>query len=621
MIVGVIIFVAIVLLLLVLAAMWRARSQTQPRIASFKSGDFCYPCASPVDAQFGSVLYIAGKANLPRAARRFFLQNTSDQVMTVRSFTFGGYNRKFGGQVTEMISDKLMQQYGYSNVVQPGQVFSLDKANDEHVMYKGWYNAPLFIAYCFGEEKANSDYTILGWAPMRLQDEVTKYKYFYDAALKKDLLSKTPKGESRDSLQKALDVTETFTLARNASIHWHTGKTAGGARPLPTISNDTASQCYYVTSVNTFDSVNVHVPLCHISVNFGNITDYLSDPENRAQCLRDIAIVASSKVMDSSADLPNFMQEPDELAPWVVTSIATSLYLYVELGGIVVNVVGEIINVGLPGVGTAVIVAYDLTKLAITTVAGSGVLANVPGIGYQLNQIGMEYANGNTITRIADPFLSVMDAATSAGASSIIEGSKVPLSVAVKEAFKAGMKEAISQVASQGVAELVNRVPQLKGMGATVLQLVVSVGINKGFNILSPEGVTDALKDSAAAGMEIKGDVKQVIDDILNGQIKGAAAELALVINDNAAKLAEAGVKSSAEAAIKFIGQQLAVAESQLGLATSKGKGKEDWTPGKSGQPKYALERRLWVNSELKKHKFSTNARCSGDWKITYYDK
>lgn len=204
-------------------------------ITSFKSGNFCYPCASPIDAQWGTITYIAAWANKPIAQRRFVFWNTTNQVMTVRSFTFGGYDRKFGGQVTEMIAPNLMSQYGYSNVIQPGQVFSLDPENDAHVMYKGWYNSPIFIAYALGEE--NLKYDVVGWAPMRLQDEKVTYKYFYDSKLKDEVKSQAKKLEMDiDDVKDSLGVTKSYQMARNATIHWKTGSGYGGASYAKPIS-------------------------------------------------------------------------------------------------------------------------------------------------------------------------------------------------------------------------------------------------------------------------------------------------------------------------------------------------------------------------------------------------
>jgi len=40
---------------------------------------------------------------------------------------------------------------------------------------------------------------------------------------------------------------------------------------------------------------------------------------------------------------------------------------------------------------------------------------------------------------------------------------------------------------------------------------------------------------------------------------------------------------------------------------------------GKSGKEKYAMKRRGWINSEMKKGKIGLDARCSGLWQIEYY--
>jgi len=55
--------------------------------------------------------------------------------------------------------------------------------------------------------------------------------------------------------------------------------------------------------------------------------------------------------------------------------------------------------------------------------------------------------------------------------------------------------------------------------------------------------------------------------------------------------------------------------------AKMKGRGRDDWKVGQSGQDGYALKRKLWVNRELQKGKFAKDARCSGFWKVEYHDQ
>lgn len=622
------ILLAVVLLVVVGAVAWWLwrRSSTQPRLGSFKQGNFCYPCASPIDAQFGSRLYIAGKANVANAQRRFFLHNNSGQTMTVKSFTFGGYNRKFRDAVTEMVQDNLMQQYGYSNVVPSGGVFSLDVDNDAHVMYKGWYNGPLFIAYCLGPETRDTVYTVLGWAPMRLQDETVTYKYFYDDALKKDLLAKVP-DEEHKAYKQMMGQKQEYKLARNGAVHWETGSGPGKARPLPTISSDKNSQCRYVTTVNTFDAVNVHVPLAHLGVKF------VRDPtrgNSIADCLRQIATIGSSAIMDKSADKDNFMVEPKEWMPILVTAIATALWFYVELSGIAVNVMATVLNAftlpfGIP-LGTAVSFLYDMTVLATKVIAGSGVLANVPGIGEQLNEIGLQYANGNTITDIASPFITVLDAATAAAAGNFAKGAEAAAKAAAMAALKKGVQLAAKEVLKRGVAKLSEKFPALGGLAGdvliTVLGAAIDLGVAKGGEFL--EGKFDSRTVVEIIKLrqpdDLSGSLVNVLKDVASGQISGAAAEIALILNDKAGELLERGIRASTQEVIEYIGQQIAVGVSQVAPPTGEGRGKEKWKPGKSGKGGYALDRKLWVNRELKKGKFAKDAACSGNWEITYFN-
>lgn len=620
-----IVVLALALLAIVLAGVWwyNRRDSLNPPFGSYKSGIFCYPCASPIDAQFGSRLYIAGKANIDGAQRRFFLHNNSGQPMTVKSFTFGGYHRKWGGQVTEMILPNLMEQYGYSDKVAPGGVFSLDVNNDSHVMYKGWYNSPLFIAYCLGTETPDTQYTILGWAPMRLQDEVTTYKYFYDESLKKELLRKVPDDE-QDAYKSMMSHTEEFRLARNAAVHWETGSGPGKARALPTISTDKNSQCKYVTTVNTFDSVNVRVPLCHLSVKFPSAP---TRGNSIADCLRQIATVGSASIMDKSADLDNFMEEPADWMPILVTSIATALWFYVEFGGIAVNIIADIVNVIAPGSGVALSVLFDLMDEATKQLASSGVLALVPGIGDQLNEIGMQFANGNTITDIAEPFIKVLDAGTAAAAGNFAKGGKVAAQKGFIAAFKKGVKMAGKAGLKVGAEMLVKKFPswgkRAKPVLMTVFSTALNFAVNKGVGLVKGQFTAKSVEDImevAVKGTEIEGDVKQVFTDILDGEYKGAAAEIALVLNDKKEELLEKGLKASKKEVIKFMNEQINVGTSQIAPPSGPGVGKEKWTPGSPGKDGYALKRKLWVNRELQKDKFAKDASCSGNWVITYHD-
>jgi len=617
------IILAVALLAIVLAVVWWYNRRSGPPLGSYKSGDFCYPCASPIDAQFGSRLYIAGKANIDGAQRRFFLHNNSGQPMTVKSFTFGGYHRKWGGQVTEMILPNLMDQYGYSDSVAPGGVFSLDVDNDSHVMYKGWYNSPLFIAYCLGPETPDTQYTILGWAPMRLQDEVNTYKFFYDESLKRELLRKVPDDE-REAYKSMLGQTAEYKLARNAAVHWETGSGPGKARALPTISTDKNSQCKYVTTVNTFDSVNVHVPLCHLSV---KITGQPTRGNSIADCLRQIATVGSAAIMDKSADLDNFMKEPAEWMPILVTSIATALWFYVEFGGIAVNIIADIVNVIAPGAGTALSVLYDLMDEATKVLVSSGVLALVPGIGDQLNEIGMQFANGNTITDIAEPFIKVLDAGTAAAAGNFAKGGKVAAQKGFIAAFKKGIKLAAKTGLKIGAQMLAKKFPSWGSKAKPILMAVfttaINLAVNKGVGFAKGQFTAENVEEImevAVKGTEIEGDIKQVFSDILNGEYKGAAAEIALVLNDKKQDLLEKGLKASKKEVMNYISEQINVGTSQIAPPSGPGVGKEKWEPGTPGKDGYALNRKLWVNRELQKDKFAKDAACSGNWVITYHD-
>lgn len=637
---AILIVIIVIVVLGVILAAWLFSGTQQPRssaplIRSYKEGEDCYPCASPVDAQFGSVLYIAGHANPAAAARRFVFWNNSAQVMTVRSFTFGGYNRKFSG-IVELITDDLMKAWGYSNVVQPGGVFSMPPDMDADLMYKGWYNGPVFIAYTLGEETAKSQYGVVGWAPMRLQDDRATYDYFYDSTLKTRILDAMAKDDpKRDDMRTALATTKKFKMVRNAAIHWKTGAAIGEAAPVATLATaDTKpkTQCRYVTELNTFDPVNVQVALANLAVQWSDPTQYLQDVANRAECLRNIAIAGSSLLMKNAQDLDNVMQAPSEGANILVTAIATSLWFYVELSGIAVNIIADIINVPFPGVGTALSVGFTLAVLATKVIAGSGLLAAVPGIGDQLNEIGMQFSEGNTITDIAGPFVAVLDAGTAAAAGNLLEAGKGGFSTAAKAAVKAGIKAGVQQAAGvvlqQAAAILKDKFPKL-AVPIDVLTMVVTIGINKGLNFaegkISADDINEIAKDAGTDAAQW-GSTLQALQDLLSLNPKAAASEIALVLNDIPMQdwydMAGSVATAGASAVIQLIGREINVAQTQLfPKATGKGAGKEGWEPsvdkGKSG---YAVNRRLWINKELKSGNLSKDARCSGGWTVTYFD-
>jgi len=547
---AVIVFIILVSVLLLVVGVGVTRaSSSGPLISSFKAGDYCYPCSSPIDAQWGTTTFIAGWANKPRAQRRFVFWNNSGQTMTVRSFCFGGYHRKYGGQVTEMIADNLMKQYGYSNVINQGEVFSLDPENDAHVMYKGWYNSPIFIAYCLGNEGLK--YEVVGWAPMRLQDEVNEYRYFYDANLKAKVKSDIKKLKiDGDDLLDTMDQKKTFKMARNAAIHWKSGSGYGGASPVKTISTNKDSQCYWVTELNTFDAVNVHVPLCHITVDFGRMTDYLKDVSNRAQCLRDIAAIASSKIMDSSADLDNFISPPDfDFGGLIADIVGISVFYILEASQVLALAVVAVINTIVPGsgFGLGMLVTALATFRKLLFVGGAQLAGLIPSVGDELQRFGMTAAGFGETTWVQETQ----------------RYSKLFFGLA------RGAVSAVGMNASQGFSAAVE--PLIKNL---------------------------------------------VIESAIWGTFQ-AAGKGYDEYQKAANKMAEMVVEKTADKTQEILLTQIT---QLVPKAQFKGKGKDDWKMGNSGKDGYALQRKLWVNRELKKGKFAKDARCSGFWKIDYLD-
>jgi hypothetical protein len=336
----------------------------------------CLPNPSPMDAQFGSVLYIAGNSPVENAKRRFLLYNSSKFTMKVISFAFGGYDRRYNPQngVTELIDEKLMEQYGYSNVVLPGGVFSLDPMNDKHVMYKGWYNSPIWIAYTLQNPSLAADivngyasqpsvsslkYQVLGWYQMRLQDELSSYT-----------------DSNGDKSQ----------MIRNGCIHWKTGDNIGDARPLDLLGSD--GQCKYYTELYTFEPVNVKSVICDLGIIFPN-TVYLNDPVNLATCLRNIAMSGSALAMNSTIDIDNFMNKNELVSTiknWIDNidpGISAILWIYTQIGKFMTN--------------------NGLVSLLKNSV-GYTKISNVPND--QLSIIVDQFISGNTAETISQKFLS-----------------------------------------------------------------------------------------------------------------------------------------------------------------------------------------------------------------------
>jgi len=618
------------IILIVVALIWYQTTPKTPRLGSFQKDNLCFPCASPVDAQFGDLTFIAGRATVPQAVRRFFLYNNSGKTMTVHSFTFGGYNRKFGGQVTEMISPNLMEQYGYKNVVPSGQVFSLDPKNDAHIMYKGWYNSPIFIAYTLGDA-SDAEYAVLGWMPMRLQDDVVQYEYFYDNATQKNILSKMdPTSSQYKTMENVLSTRKTFKMVRNACIHWQTGAGLGDARPLPGITNDKSSQCRWVTSLNTFNAVNVELPLCQLNIKFDKLTKHLESAENRVQCLRDIAIIASSKVMNSASDLPNMVELPlpDWKLNWQITSaIATALWLYIELSSVAVYVIANMINTEFPYAGTALSVMYSAMMAGTKGVLATNILRKVPLAGQVLNQISVEFLNGNKVTKMIEPFMIVAQVGLMAAVGDTVGNQKDKMADFVgrliSQAILAGLEIGLDKAAQK----LKRILPEGSAPAVDVLQYAL-VTINRhtterpdsewyhAFQSQKLKKHADMARLLTLLSKEAGSKLSATFVNLAKSETK--TREFFDILVDYTGDVMNEAMTKSAKELDKYIADQIDIVTTQLfPKATGKGTERDKYSIGKGGS-KYARDRKLWVNRELKRGKFAKDAQCSGAWTVEY---
>lgn len=624
-----IVIVIIIIIVTSFVIFWRQTRSNPLPLTSFQKNGLCFPCASPVDAQFGDLTFIAAKAIQPNAVRRFFLYNNSDKPMTVHSFTFGGYQRKFGGDVTEWIAPNLMEQYKYTNVVPSGQVFSLDYKNDAHLMYKGWYNSPLFVAYSLGED--SSEYQVLGWMPMRLQDQRVTYEYFYDKETQQNILSKIdPKTTHYDTMKKVLTSRKTFKMVRNACIHWQTGKAIGDAAPLASISQNKNSQCQWVTPLNTFNAVNVQVPLCKLVVRLEKSTKHLQSLDNRVQCLRDIAIIGCSKVMNSSTELANIIELP--LPDWklnqqVMSAIATALWLYVELSSVAVYVIANIINADFPYAGTALSVLYSGMMASTKGVLSTNVLSKVPLAGQILNQIGMEFLNGNKVTKIIEPFLTVAQLALMSALGDTVGGQSDRISDFAGRLITTAIMSSLEYGLDRAADKLKSVLPKGSAPAVDVLKTTLIIinthtsqnpnsEWNLAFSTIKRKKHADLAKLLTLFSREADKKISKTYLKLAESEEK--TEQFFDILVDYTGEVMDAAMIKSTKDLDKYIADQIDIVTTQLlPKAVGKGGEREQYSIGKGGA-KYALDRKLWVNRELKRGKFATNAQCSGVWSIVY---
>lgn len=517
----------------------------------------CLPNPSPMDAQFGSVLYIAGNSPMENAKRRFLLYNSSKFTMKVISFTFGGYDRKYNPEnsVVELIDEKLISQYGYSDIVLPGGVFSLDPMNDKHVMYKGWYNSPIFIAYTLQNPSLAADiangystqpsvsslrYQVLGWYQMRLQDELSSYS----------------DGGGKDGNKTQ--------MIRNACIHWKTGDNIGDAKPLDILG--TQGQCKYYTELYTFEPVNVKNVICNLGIVFPN-TAYLNDPVNLATCLRNIAMSGSALAMNSTIDLENFMNKNNlitTLKSWIDNvdpGISTILWVYTQIGKFMTN--NGLINLLKNSV--------EYTKIS-----------NLPN--EQLGVIVDQFMSGNTAESISQKFLS----------------------------FIGVFVDVLAHYISENMATIILYIKNL--IIESIISAIRKLDVFSDDDLIALKNFLDKIPLDKIKRIIIDKIISEIpihlgkFNDVFSGGPNGKLNEkfLTTFSDLSSRKIGE------------FITTQIEIVKAKFNIILPA-LGISEISHGKSGKKGYATQRKKWINSELKNGKLGLDARCSGLWQLTYF--
>lgn len=533
-----IVIVIVIIVIVILAVYFKKNEGYELGARKLNDMDIsCLPNPSPIDAQFGSVLYISGNTPIPNAKRRFLLYNSSEFTMKVISFTFGGYDRKYNS-VTELIDENLMNQYHYTNIILPGKVFSLDEMNDRHVMYKGWYNSPLWIAYTLQNPSLAADiangyasqpsvsslkYQVIGWYPMRLQDELSKYSQ-----------------------------TE---MIRNACIHWKTGDNIGDARPLNLMGKN--NQCKYYTELYTFDPVNVKTAICNIGIIFPN-TVYFNDPVNLAECLRNISKAGSALAMNSTIDLDNFMSKSElgsKITHWIDnidSSISVILWFYTQIGKIMTN------N------GMSSLFKNSAMKINIKSIPQQ-----------QLELIATQFVNGNTADSIGNKFLGFIGNFIDVVNHYIFENMDT-IFFGIKNVI---INSIISTIDNMNIfpAEKLSNIRQF--LDGVTLEDLKEIVIKYKFPSLENNELNDLISS-------------QKFKNIFSSTCSKKLGELLTL-------------------QIELFKSKFNVNLPSLNIS--------EISHGKSGKEKYALKRKGWINSELKKGKLGLDARCSGLWQIEYY--
>lgn len=194
---------------------------------------------------------------------------------------------------------------------------------------------------------------------------------------------------------------------------------------------------------------------------------------NRAQCLRNIAMVAASKIMDSSADLDNFITEPDfEWGGLVAEAIGLAIYFYIEIGQTLAVTVTTILKTVFPvlrfppiSFALGAFVTAMFTKYRLMAV-GAGVVGGlIPGIGDELQRIGMTAAGMsqnewvNRVQQIAGAQFAMQRAAMAAIGGNLTQSAQEYAANAATSMATAALTKLATKgagVASEEVQKVVN---------------------------------------------------------------------------------------------------------------------------------------------------------------------
>jgi hypothetical protein len=313
---------------------------------------------------------------------------------------------------------------------------------------------------------------------------------------------------------------------------------------------------------------------------------------------------------------------------WRITSaIATALWLYIELSSVAVYVIANLINAEFPYAGTALSVMYNLMLITTKRVLATNILSKVPMAGQVLNQIAAEFLNGNKVTHIVEPFLVVAQVGLMAAAGDTVGKEADRMADFIGRVFAQAILSGLESGLDKAAKRLKSILPEGSAPAVDVLQFVI-VTINRhttenpgsewfhAFQTSKIKKQADMARLLTLLSKEAESKMSATFVNLAKSETK--TREFFDILIDYTGDVMNSAMEKTAVEMDKYIADQIDIVTTQLyPKATGKGAERDKYSI-RSGGAKYARDRKLWVNREMKKGKFAKDARCSGAWSVKY---